>query len=561
MCTYNLKKSLLAFIVVSVLGVSFVVPFPVHAQAENMDREQIISLIMQLLATLQTQSTTASPTFGTSPEGGFTSSGFSVGDEVKTSAILRVRSGPGVNNSLVNNIAAYTTGSIVSGPRYADGYTWWLVQYNNGTRGWSAEGWFTKLSKNNVTPLVLEDVSVTVADPDSGDVYEYGDRLTVTWNQQGSVPRNSEACVTLYNVRTKNSFAFPPSGAGCVDIAGEEPQSGVSAEVIRNSGYDLGPGNYRAVVTLRGPGVGYKDGAIIAEAKSGTFYIEDVLKEEKDYDIDITSPRRGAAYEIGDRITVKWDHNDLEDDVLNVTLLGPLDGYKAERHMVQSYLIDKGSASFTIPEADSLGRVREGRYELSVWVTNIKDGSAKSVSDDVVIEINDKKDVSAVDIEFIDNDTRIKTSSPALGEWGNFTVEFEIIAGDEDVWIKNSLYGTHQNNSSSLYQPKYSVMKDGEVVSNFTGNFSSMQPGFLSTASYAYPIADEKNDNYYVVKAGDSEKFTVDITMTVKESADYQVHIEGPLYVKTKSGDTVVLNIDEDEFRTAELYIEGEDSL
>lgn len=39
---------------------------------------------------------------------------------------------------LLNTADAFSQGQIVDGPRFADGFTWWLIKYDNGTQGWSS---------------------------------------------------------------------------------------------------------------------------------------------------------------------------------------------------------------------------------------------------------------------------------------------------------------------------------------------------------------------------------------------------------------------------------------
>ncbi len=64
--------------------------------------------------------------------------GFSIGDTVFVDTdLLNVRSGPGTGYSVIDAIAYGTNGLIVDGPVFADGYTWYELNYVGG----SSDGW------------------------------------------------------------------------------------------------------------------------------------------------------------------------------------------------------------------------------------------------------------------------------------------------------------------------------------------------------------------------------------------------------------------------------------
>ena len=52
----------------------------------------------------------------------------------------RVRAKPSTSSKILGEIADGTQFLIKQGPKCADGYTWWQVQLQNGTKGWMAEG-------------------------------------------------------------------------------------------------------------------------------------------------------------------------------------------------------------------------------------------------------------------------------------------------------------------------------------------------------------------------------------------------------------------------------------
>ncbi|MFW0871288.1 MAG: hypothetical protein ACKKL4_02445 [Patescibacteria group bacterium] len=62
-----------------------------------------------------------------------------IGAQVRTTDALSVRVFPA--QARISVAKAGEGAQVVSGPRTAEGYTWWLLQYENGTKGWSAANW------------------------------------------------------------------------------------------------------------------------------------------------------------------------------------------------------------------------------------------------------------------------------------------------------------------------------------------------------------------------------------------------------------------------------------
>lgn len=88
---------------------------------------------------------------------------FSPGEEVITTDSLRVRTNPGLTPPEIKTEPERTSGKILEGPVCTDNYTWWKVEYQDGTIGWSAEDW-----------LVLRDIfrkQIAYINPSDGDLY------------------------------------------------------------------------------------------------------------------------------------------------------------------------------------------------------------------------------------------------------------------------------------------------------------------------------------------------------------------------------------------------------
>ncbi len=68
---------------------------------------------------------------------------FDLGDTVVTTAPLNVRDEPGLGTTVTRTQPGGTAGTILSAPdpypRRLDSYTWWLVEYDDGTVGWSSD--------------------------------------------------------------------------------------------------------------------------------------------------------------------------------------------------------------------------------------------------------------------------------------------------------------------------------------------------------------------------------------------------------------------------------------
>jgi parallel beta-helix repeat protein len=89
---------------------------------------------------------------------------FRVGDQVRTTANLKVREGPGLGHTIVSIVPEGALGQILGGPVEADGYTWWDVDYDIGVRGWSAEDWLEEWFELNNPPFPPISLSQSKAD-------------------------------------------------------------------------------------------------------------------------------------------------------------------------------------------------------------------------------------------------------------------------------------------------------------------------------------------------------------------------------------------------------------
>lgn len=105
--------------------------------------------------------------------GGDVAGTFKIGDSVRTTTIVRIRRSPGTigkpTNDVIAEIPANSIGTVLGGPRTADGLTWWQFRINSsGQEGWAAE----KLATGEAL-LVLN----TVVEPPTTGKFKVGDRV------------------------------------------------------------------------------------------------------------------------------------------------------------------------------------------------------------------------------------------------------------------------------------------------------------------------------------------------------------------------------------------------
>jgi hypothetical protein len=87
------------------------------------------------------QTTSSSVSVSVSNEGEV-STGLKVGDKVKTTAWVNIRSTAG--GRWIGSQRAGRTGTITAGPEYANNLTWWKVNFTSGVDGWVAGNYLTK---------------------------------------------------------------------------------------------------------------------------------------------------------------------------------------------------------------------------------------------------------------------------------------------------------------------------------------------------------------------------------------------------------------------------------
>ena len=89
------------------------------------------------------------------------SSKFSIGNRVKTTYSVNVRSEPSLASALVGVQLSGIVGTVLEGPVYFSGYWWWKIDYDTGADGWSTEGYLTKVTTQTTTTTTPVPAGVT----------------------------------------------------------------------------------------------------------------------------------------------------------------------------------------------------------------------------------------------------------------------------------------------------------------------------------------------------------------------------------------------------------------
>lgn len=239
---------------------------------------------------------------------------------------------------------------------------------------------------------------IELKSPKKGTVYSKsvkGNDIVMQWDAK-NVPPNTNV---IYEIEAVSS----PSTSFITGTKGQVvAKSGITEHRFAiNSAGTLDAGEYKVRFLLQqchsmGCNVSYTTGplkeSLKTYAESGYSYFTVVNRAAATSTapaavaptLTLTSPTTNQSYKIGDTISMVWSNANLSGDVANITLFGN----NTERHIIKSVPIRNGQATYTIPASDNLGAIVAGTYDLSIWVTNIKDGDPKGVKSSVNVKIS-----------------------------------------------------------------------------------------------------------------------------------------------------------------------------
>jgi len=125
---------------------------------------------------------------------------FDIGDAIRVTDTMNLRASPTTSASVVMSMPAGTTGTVIDGPRNANGYIWWQIRTSGGTTGWAVENWL---------------VETTTTPPPTGK-FEVGDAVRVTerLNLRSAASTGGSVIVVLQPGVTGTVVAGPSTGSG-----------------------------------------------------------------------------------------------------------------------------------------------------------------------------------------------------------------------------------------------------------------------------------------------------------------------------------------------------------
>ena len=161
-----------------------------------------------LVTTSGTSTPPPPPTDPPPPTGGK----FAIGDSVRVTESLNMRSGPGTGNGVVTVLAVGTIGTVLQGPTSGSGYTWWRIQTGSGT-GWVVENWLVKQGGTTTPPPTP---TPTDPPPPTGGTFAIGDtvRVTESLNMRSGPSTGNGVIRTLPVGTTGKVLEGPTSGSG-----------------------------------------------------------------------------------------------------------------------------------------------------------------------------------------------------------------------------------------------------------------------------------------------------------------------------------------------------------
>jgi cell wall-associated NlpC family hydrolase len=197
---------------------------------------------------------------------------FKKGDKIETTDLLNVRSIPGLpiystNDTRISEPKSKgSTGTILEGPVDADGFTWWKIQYDDGTIGWSQDKRLEMQSIQETSQKITETENLKETQKTSFGVEDASLGMT------DSVPANSNLNpASIPSSDSKQSLDFGSSADDGVASEAAQPDSENRARET------FGEKMAKQARSLVGKGIKYSYGAEVR--KDGKILTVDEIKE------------------------------------------------------------------------------------------------------------------------------------------------------------------------------------------------------------------------------------------------------------------------------------------
>lgn len=460
-------------------GAMTVAPTAAHAQSSNIETLQ--AQVQQLLLIVQQLQQRIAVLRAGSGASGVSSNVIAIGSRVQTTDTLRVRAGADPQSNLLGIVPAFTAGTVAAGARYGGGYTWWFVNYDYGVRGWSAANWLRTVaqqryeepeeqpvsddedSEESEEENEDEDVSydIDLMNPRRGAQYEAGDYVTLTWETENL--DGLRGIVTLEGIANKTQRHIKQ------DIDLDDGVVRVKIPISDSLGV-VTSGDYKLILS-----VSYlKDGDERLVSDSVVIKIVEEVDEDESASIEATI---WALIAQAEQTPTSGGSPSLP------VLL---------EQIVQLY--------FTLGVTDR-------DIDLEIAAIQARLPSSGGASDNQELEIVVEPSATAV--------------SPIRQDTGEFEIEIEVTAVDDDVYIPigAGLYGGGQNNLGAYLTIEDVYGEDAEGTMSFT----------------TYSTADE-DGGYYVFREGERETLTITTLFTPEESGSFTVALARVVYASAPGG-------------------------
>ncbi len=138
---------------------------------------------------------------------------FDIGDTVRVTERLNLRSAASTAGSVVVVLPVGATGTVLAGPSMGSGYTWWRIQTSAGT-GWAVQDWLTETSGGTTTSAPTTTTTTTTTPAPGTGKFDIGDAVRVTERLNlRSTASTSGSVVAVLPVGTTGTVLAGPSTA------------------------------------------------------------------------------------------------------------------------------------------------------------------------------------------------------------------------------------------------------------------------------------------------------------------------------------------------------------
>lgn len=168
-----------------------------HGEREGTTASPLVGGIYAVTASTGKPGALVARTAAVSNTGTSVTTKFAVGETVRVTDSLNLRTQPSTTATSLGVMIAGTTATVLDGPRTASGYVWWQLNASVYSIGWAAENWLERTSSRGKTDLAALAIDSTGA-PVSGVPVASTDRfaLAVTTGTSARFTAARQASVT-----------------------------------------------------------------------------------------------------------------------------------------------------------------------------------------------------------------------------------------------------------------------------------------------------------------------------------------------------------------------------